>query len=122
MRMLKSTDSVSSFRFVFALLSLVSICLLPVTGFTQETVSDSLVTSAALPKNQVVATIPLGSEPSGMVVSPDSKYVYATNFTSSFAGIVQVIDTTSNTITSTITIGNNLLTYDLAITPDGNSL
>jgi len=60
-----------------------------------------------------------------MLVSPDSKFVYVTNFvTTSNTGIVQVIDTGTNTITATITVGTGALVAPsgLAITPDGQTL
>jgi YVTN family beta-propeller protein len=96
---------------------------MPLTGSAQETVSASLVTSDTLPKNQVVATIPLGQDPSELVVSPDSKYVYVANEVyPGQNGIVQVIDTSSNTVTATINIANDVLLNKLAITPDGSTL
>lgn len=59
-----------------------------------------------------------------MVVSPDSKFVYVTNFiTTSNTGIVQVIDTGTNTITATITVGTgSVFPSGVAITPDGQTL
>ena len=57
-----------------------------------------------------------------MVVSPDSKSVYITNSTGPTAGIVQVLDTATNTITFTINVGSNSFPNTLAITPDGGTL
>jgi YVTN family beta-propeller protein len=87
-------------------------------------VSDSFSASAGLPKNQIVATIPLGPSPDYIVVSPDSKFVYVANFTDDNTGIVQVIDTTTNTITATISLGtgNEYFPNTLVITPDGGTL
>jgi YVTN family beta-propeller protein len=107
--------STTRLPFILAPLPLLVLCLVSPTGFAQESVSNSL------PKNQVVATIPVGSQPNGMVVSPDSKSVYATNFTGN-AGIVQVIDTASNTVTFTINLGNGAFPNALTVTPDGSTL
>jgi YVTN family beta-propeller protein len=106
----------------FAPLAPVFLGLVSLTGFAQEPVSNSL------PKNQIVATIPLRGVPSTTVVSPDSKFVYAANFVvNSFTTIVQVIDASTNTITGTITLNQgsglpDILTNTAAITPDGSTL
>jgi YVTN family beta-propeller protein len=109
--------------FTFAHVALVVLSLTSLTGFAQEPVSNFSSVNAGLPKNQIVATIPLGPQPNAMVVSPDSKFVYVTNFVStSNTGIVQVIDTATNTITFTINVGNKAFPNTLAITPNGGTL
>lgn len=92
------------------------------TGLTQESFSSDLSTNAALPKNQLVATIPLGFNvfPRAVVVSPDSQTIYVTSSSDS-GGLVSVIDSHSNTVTGTIPVGGGLLD-GLAITPDGSTL
>lgn len=113
MRNIKVHFSTKRLPFILAPLGLAVLCLVSVTGFANE-----------LPKNKIVATIPIGPEPNSMVVSPDSNYVYITNSTGN-TGIVQVIATATNTITATITLGTGS-DYDfpdtLAITPDGSTL
>jgi YVTN family beta-propeller protein len=80
-----------------------------VTNFNSDTVS---VISMAT--NTVVATIPVGSNPLGVAITPDGEFVYVTN---SGAGTVSVISTASNTVVATMPVGSNPL--GVAITPDG---
>ena len=54
--------------------------------------------------NTVAATIPVGSDPNGVSVSPDGSKVYVANYNSN---TVSVINTTTNTVTATITVGTN---------------
>ena len=65
-----------------------------ITNFNANTVSVIDTTS-----NTVAATIPVGSAPWGVAVSPDGSTVYVTNF---FDNTVSVIATTTNTVTATI--------------------
>jgi len=83
-----------------------------VSGFAQ-TATDALP-SAGQPKNQVVATIPVGLSPWGVVVNPTSKLVYVANEVSNS---VSVIEATTNTVAVVIPVGINPVA--LAITPDG---
>jgi YVTN family beta-propeller protein len=64
--------------------------------------------------NTVVATIPVGSFPEGVAVSPDGNQAYVTNNGSS---TVSVIDTNTNTVTSTIPVGR--FPGPVAFSPDG---
>ena len=54
--------------------------------------------------NTVTATVPVGSEPEGIAVSPDGTGVYVANLKSN---TVSVIDTATNTVTATVSVGNN---------------
>lgn len=83
----------------------------------EEPRSGSEIAVASLPKNVVVATVPVGSLAAYGVVSPDNATVYVSNFGSN---TVSVIDTATNTVTSTIAVGE--LPCGLAMTPDGSSL
>jgi alpha-galactosidase len=60
------------------------------------------------------SAIPVGSDPSGVAVTPDGKYVYVTSHGS---GNVDVIDTATNTVVATVPVGAG--PYGIAITPDG---
>jgi YVTN family beta-propeller protein len=71
----------------------------------------------AAPSNTVVATIPLGTFPGSLVVSPDSSLLYVGENDNN---TVQVINTSTNDITATIAVGN--LPFGVAITPDGKTL
>jgi YVTN family beta-propeller protein len=86
------------------------------TGFAQET--NSVVTNAQLPQNTVVATVSVGYDPDGIVVSPDNTTVYVANESS---GTISVIDATNNyAVKATTSVG--LDPYFLAISPDGKTL
>jgi gliding motility-associated-like protein len=54
--------------------------------------------------NTLVATVPVGSQPQGVAVSPDNGYVYIANST---ANTVSVINTATNTVTATIPVGQS---------------
>ena len=64
--------------------------------------------------NAVVATIPVGSNPYGVGISPDGSKVYVTNQANNN---VSVISTTTNTVVATI--GVNTWPRGVAVTPDG---
>jgi YVTN family beta-propeller protein len=63
--------------------------------------------------NTVVATIPVGTFPSGVAVTPDGTRVYVTNLFNS----ISVIDAATNTVVVTISSGQ--FPTGIAITPDG---
>jgi YVTN family beta-propeller protein len=89
-------------------------CLFLSTGIMSLVAS----TVEALPKDTVVATISTGNIYAGdVVVSPDSNYLYATNNDNK---TIMVIDTGTNEVTSTITVGNT--PCGAAISPDGGTL
>lgn len=75
--------------------------------------------AASLPSNTIVATIPVGSDPGSIAVSPNSQTVYVADYD---AATVSVIDAASNTVTFTITVdateiaaGCPGLEYDFAV-------
>ena len=60
------------------------------------------------------ATIPVGTDPVGVSVTPDGKHVYVTN---NGDGTVSVITTATGTVSATIPVGTNPV--GVSITPDG---
>jgi YVTN family beta-propeller protein len=71
--------------------------------------------------NVVLATIPVGTYPQGISVSPDGSNVYVANESDS---TVSVINTTTNTVSKTIRVGfrpcafgNFISTHPVGITP-----
>jgi YVTN family beta-propeller protein len=64
--------------------------------------------------SSVTATIPVGTHPVGMAVTPDGAHAYVTN---SEADNVSVIDLGSNIVTTTIPVGTGPV--GVAVTPDG---
>jgi YVTN family beta-propeller protein len=69
------------------------------------------------PVNTVVATVFVGGEPFGVVVSPDNKFVYTAN---NGDGTVSVINAATNTVQTTISAGPS--PAELAISSDGSKL
>ncbi len=63
----------------------------------------------------VVSTVPVGSFPLGVAVSPDGSRVYVTNGGSSS---VSVIDAATDTVVSTVTVGTG--PAGIAVSPDGS--
>jgi YVTN family beta-propeller protein len=86
-------------------------------GLAQTQADNSAVQNRGLPKNEVVATIPVGSSPEYAVVSPDSKTVYVSN---DLSNTISVINAATNTVTFTIPVSSN--PDSVAITPDGRTL
>jgi YVTN family beta-propeller protein len=64
--------------------------------------------------NTVIATIPVGSGPRAVAVSPDGTRAYVTNLASA---TVSVIDTATNTVIATIPVGSG--PRAVAVSPDG---
>jgi YVTN family beta-propeller protein len=77
------------------------------------------VSVIATANNTVVATIPVGSGPAGVAVTPDGSKVYVTTFGGS-GGAVSVIDTASNTVIA-IPLGSTE-PFGVAVTPDGSKV
>ncbi|MEO8885042.1 MAG: MBG domain-containing protein [Mucilaginibacter sp.] len=70
-----------------------------------------------LTTNTVIATIPVGSEPAGVSVSPDGTRVYVGN---TLSNTVSVINTITNTVVATIPVGN--YPYSLLVSKDGSKV
>lgn len=58
--------------------------------------------AAAAGASLVAVAIPVGAEPHGVAVAPDGGHVYVTNIS---LNTVSVIDTTTNTVVTTIPVG-----------------
>ena len=102
-------------RLVTIVLILLTVQWTLASAWAQEPSTDSSIIKR--PKNKVIATVTVGSAPLGIVVTPDTSYVYVAN-----AGSLSLskIATATNTVVNTIA-----LTYSpgaLAITPDGDTL
>ena len=72
---------------------------------------DNTVSVIDTATNTVVATVPVGVNPSGIAITPDGTRAYV----ATELGTVSVIDTATNTVVATIPIGGEPL--GIAITP-----
>jgi YVTN family beta-propeller protein len=66
--------------------------------------------------NTLIATVPVGSEPAGVAITPNGAFAYVTNYGGS---TVSVIATATNTVTATVTVGSQPL--GVAVTPTARS-
>src|SRR5204863_10189539 len=73
--------------------------------------SSNNVSVIDVASNTVIDTIPVGSGPVNIAISPDSRRAYVTN---NFGNTISVIDTLSNVVIDTIPVG--LQPYGIAIT------
>jgi YVTN family beta-propeller protein len=83
--------------------------------WAQESSSEPLATK--LPLNKVVATVPVGSAPQGIVVTPNRKFVYVAN-----GGSISISEIATATHTVALTVPLSYSPGALAITPDGSTL
>ena len=61
--------------------------------------------------------MPVGSDPTGIAVTPDGTKVYVTNWGSTN---VSVINTATNTVTATVDVGTTPI--GVAVSPDGTKV
>ena len=83
-----------------------------ITGTPSDSVS--VIDTA---KNTVIATIPVGSAPEGVGVSPDGTRIYVANTSDD---TVSVINGTTNTLVATVPVG--AAPGGVAVAPDGDSV
>jgi len=72
----------------------------------------------SIPTNTVVTTIPVGTQPHGVAVTPDGAFAYVSNF---YENSASVIDTASNTVVDTVQ-GVALFPEAVAITRQSNAV
>ena len=70
------------------------------------------VSVIATASNTVTDTVPVGTRPADVAITPDGNFAYVTNHLSN---TVSVIATASNTVTATVAVGDG--PWGLAITP-----
>jgi len=80
--------------------------------------SDGTVSVINTVTNNIVATIPVGTTPVGVAVTPDGKYVYIENEDSN---TISVISSATNKVIATIPVGS-FARGDLSVSPDGSRL
>ena len=106
---------------LFAIAALVFCCFAGAQALAQNAYITNLdantVSVIDTASNTVTATIPVGSRPGGVAVTPDGSTVYVTNFQNN---TVSVIATASNTVTATIPVG--IFPTGVAVSPDGSTV
>ena len=70
----------------------------------------------------VVETIDVGIQPSGLAIDPDAGFVYVANTDVASVGSVSVIDTSSRRVVHTIPLGVGTLPFDLAVDTGSHTL
>ncbi|MDO5838816.1 MAG: PKD domain-containing protein [Methanosarcina mazei] len=83
-----------------------------ITNSESDNISVIDVTS-----NKVTATIPVGSNPMGAVISPDGTKVYVAN---AHSNDVSIIDTATNNVIATVPAGSS--PQGVAVSPDGKQV
>jgi large repetitive protein len=73
---------------------------------------------SSLPKNEVVATVKVGTGPIQLAVSPNSDVVYVANY---FSSTISAINTKNNRVTLKFAMTGGA-PHDLAVMPDGSLL
>ena len=68
--------------------------------------------------NTVVASVPVGTEPVGVAVTPAGTRVYVTSLNLPSGGNVSVIATATNAVVATVPVGDS--PWGVAVTPAGN--
>ena len=112
---------------ISGLLASAAFALAGIVGIAQSLAQNAYITNGSFSNNDVsvidtatntvIATIPVGSTPYGVAVTPDGSKVYVTNFGSN---TVSVIDGATNTVIATIPIANS--PGGVAVTPDGSKV
>ncbi|HEX3494293.1 MAG TPA: hypothetical protein VHT48_02795, partial [Methylocella sp.] len=79
--------------------------------------NDNTVSVIDTATNTMVATVPVGSQPVGVAVTPDGNRAYVTNQGDQFnPSTVSVIETATNTVVATVPVA--VRPSSVAITPD----
>ena len=69
--------------------------------------------------NQVIGTVAVGNRPEGIAITPDGRRAYVASFVNAFNGRLDVVDTTTNTVTKIISLNGINGPNEIGITPDG---
>lgn len=87
--------------------------LAPVNAYVANQ-NNSTVSVIDTVSNTITATIPVGSVPDSLALTPDGAFLYVSNGGSS---TVSVVDTSTNTVVATVPVGNT--PFSIAMTPSG---
>ena len=108
---------------IFGVVAIAAFALVGVLGSAPGLAQNAYITNSGAntvsvvntATNTVIATVPVGSGPSGVAVSPDGTTAYVA---SGDGNTVSVINTAMNAVIATITVGSG--PFGLAVTPDGS--
>ena len=81
--------------------------------------NSNTVTVINTANNNYTDTVPVGTGPEGVAVSPDGSRAYVTNINYGGLGTVSVIDTAINKVSATVPVGYKYSPLGVAVTPDG---
>lgn len=98
---------------------LISACLFTLSTLTANTAyvgGNQNIYAIDTETNSVIATIPLGTQPNLIAITPNNLFVYATE---GLTDSVAVIDTSTNTLVKTISLPTGSVPVGIDITPDG---
>jgi YVTN family beta-propeller protein len=93
------------------------VCMSSNVGSAVAQESLARASTSKRPKNTVIATVTVGSAPQGIVVTPNTDFVYVAN-----GGSLTLSEIATKTNTVALTIPLNYSPGALAITPDGSTL
>ncbi len=79
--------------------------------------NSNTVSVIDLANNNVIAIIAVGSQPTGVAITPDGSKVYITN---QFSNNISVISTVTNSVIATFTVGAT--PTGIVVTPNGNKI
>src|SRR5260370_2161185 len=91
--------------------------LLLLTGSIVAAISGSGIADTIDTRKANIATVNVGLEPQGLVVTPDGSAVYVAN---SGSNTVSVISSPANSVVATIPVGN--VPMFVAVSPDGSTV
>ncbi|MDR7665341.1 PKD domain-containing protein [Methanosarcina sp. Z-7115] len=88
-----------------------------ITNFNRNTVT--VINTA---NDTFTDTVPVGTKPLGVAVTPDGTKIYVANVDYGDSGTVSVIDTATNEVTATVPVGYKYSPCGIAVTPDGTKV
>jgi len=96
---------------------------IPLTGLAYIANGSSNTVSVINPaSNTVIATIPVGNGPGGVIASPDGTRIYLTYAADESASNLSVINTANNTVSATIHLPAAVDYSGVVVSPDGSRL
>jgi YVTN family beta-propeller protein len=111
---------IASLSLLVASYSLLGLSAWGQVGIYVTNTDANIVTVVDQTTNAVIATIPICNHPDDVLLNPSGTRAYISCGWFGQAGAVAVIDTSTNTVITTITTGLGNFTRGLAVSPDGS--